>query len=142
VRLGGTIVQHHMRPLLLANQKSVSSSAIYRFFRDTGEAGVDVLLHALADHQATYPADTPNDAWAGLVTLASRMLTDYWERHAEQVAPPPLIDGYDLLREFGLQPGPEIGELLEAVREAQVTGQVCSREEALALIHTRLADRQ
>jgi hypothetical protein len=34
---------------------------------------------------------------------------------------------------LALSPGPEVGRLLEAVREAQATGEVTSREEALAL---------
>lgn len=179
VRLGETIVRHHMRPLLLASQPGVSSRAVYRFFRDTREAGVDVLLHALADHLATYagaargaglshaPTDTGDDLlvkgisselaegpcpelvegpprppadeiWNRLVALAARMLADYWQRGAERVSPPPLVDGNDLLREFGLQPGPLIGRLLEQVREAQVSGEVCTREEALALVRRHL----
>jgi tRNA nucleotidyltransferase/poly(A) polymerase len=146
VRLGETIVRHHMRPLLLANQQSISSSAVYRFFRDTGDAGVDVLLHALADHRATYAPEerqprgtTPSsDRFAALAALAAQMLADYWEHHTERVDPPTLIDGYDLLREFSLQPGPHIGDLLEAVREAQVSGQVHTRDEALALVLAHL----
>jgi putative nucleotidyltransferase with HDIG domain len=138
VRTGQTIVRHHMRPLLLADQERVSSRAVYRFFRDTDDAGVDVLLHALADHRATYAPDAEDDRWPRLVALAARMLADYYERAEERVAPPPLLDGYDLLREFGLEPGPQIGELLEAVREAQVSGEVRTRDEALALVRKRL----
>jgi hypothetical protein len=52
-----------------------------------------------------------------------------------------LIDGHDLLREFELQPGPLVGELLEAVREAQVSGEVRTREEALALVRAKLAKK-
>jgi hypothetical protein len=66
------------------------------------------------------------------------MLGDYWDRRPERVKPPPLVDGHDLLREFGLEPGPQIGELLEAVREAQVAGEVGDRNEALSLIGIRL----
>jgi tRNA nucleotidyltransferase/poly(A) polymerase len=139
VRLGETIVRHHMRPLLLANETSVSSRAVYRFFRDTGDAGVDVLLHALADHRATYAPDAEDDPWPHLVDLIAWMLRAYWERQAEQVTPPPLLDGHDLLREFELQPGPLVGELLEAVREAQVSGDVRTRGEALALVRAKLA---
>ena len=138
VRLGQTIVRHHMRPLLLASQESVSSRAVYRFFRDTGAAGVEVLLHALADHQATSPPDAEDDRWSRLVSLTARMLADYWERGAERVDPPLLVDGNDLQREFGLQPGPHIGELLEAVREAQVNGEVSTREGALELVRSRV----
>jgi poly(A) polymerase len=142
VRLGETIVRHHMRPLLLANQESVSSRAVYRFFRDTREAGVDVLLHALADHRATHDPEADDESWPHLVALAARMLADYWQRSAERVAPPPLLGGHDLLREFELQPGPHIGELLEAIREAQVTGEIRTREEALAFVRQQIAGGQ
>jgi tRNA nucleotidyltransferase/poly(A) polymerase len=136
--LAETIVRHHMRPLLLAGQEA-SARAVYRFFRDTGEAGVDVLVHALADHRATYAPD--GEGWYGtaLVALIARMLADYWQRPAQRVAPPLLVNGHDLLEEFDLQPGPLIGELLELVREAQVSGEVSTRKQALALIQQRLA---
>jgi tRNA nucleotidyltransferase/poly(A) polymerase len=138
VRLGETIVTHHMRPLLLAGQEGVTSRAVYRFFRDTGRAGVDVLVHALADHRATHAPGAEDGRWLALVALTARMLGDYWDRRPERVKPPPLVDGHDLAREFGLEPGPQIGELLEAVREAQVAGEVGDRNEALSLIGTRL----
>jgi tRNA nucleotidyltransferase/poly(A) polymerase len=139
VRLAEAIVRHHMRPLLLARDESVSSRAVYRFFRDTGDAGVEVLLHALADHRATYAPGVGDKQGARLVALAARMLQDYWERREQQVAPPPLLDGNDLMREFELQPGPRVGQLLEAVREAQVSGQVRTYAQALALVRRELA---
>jgi putative nucleotidyltransferase with HDIG domain len=138
VRLAVTIVRHHMRPLLLANEVSVSSRAVYRFFRDTDDAGVDILLHALADHRATYAPGAEDDRWPHLVDLVARMLTTYWERQAEKVTPPRLVDGHDLLQQFELEPGPLVGELLEAVREAQVSGEVRTRGEALDLVREKL----
>lgn len=138
VRLAQTIVRHHMRPLLLAMQAEVSSRAVYRFFRDTGGAGVDVLLHALADNRAKNPMGAEDDAWLRLLTLTARMLADYYEQPAKKVHPPLLLDGNDLMREFELQPGPQIGELLELVREAQVSGEVGTLEQALALVRTYL----
>ena len=140
IRLGMAIAHHHMRPLLLAAQRSVSARAVYRFFRNTGDAGVDVVLHALADHQATYAPGVEDEEWPRLVALAARMLGDYWQQR-QRVAPEPLVSGRDLLRAFDLEPGPHIGELLEAVREAQAAGEVESREEALALVRSRLSER-
>ena len=40
------------------------------------------------------------------------------------------MNGRDLL-EMGLKPGRRIGEILEAVREAQMAGEIHSRDEAL-----------
>jgi poly(A) polymerase len=46
------------------------------------------------------------------------------------VLPPPLINGNDL-KKLGLIPGPEFRKILDTVFEAQLTGEVASREEAL-----------
>ncbi len=140
-KLGDAIVRNHMRPLLLANQRSVSSRAIYRYFRDTGRAGVEILIHALADHLATYGRFAEDDQWTRLVALTARMLGDYWDRQATRIDPPPLVRGRDLIDECGLQPGPHIGELLEIVREAQVAEEIHSRQEALALIRAHLEEK-
>jgi len=67
------------------------------------------------------------------------MLADYYERHHKVISPPRLISGHDLMEVFGLEEGPRIGELLEAVREAQVEDEVRTEEEALALVKDLLA---
>jgi len=48
-----------------------------------------------------------------------------------EIDPAPLVDGHDLIRR-GFKPGPAFGEVLRAVREMQLQGQLSSREEALA----------
>lgn len=140
VTLAATMVTHHMRPLHLAAQESVSARAVYRFFRDTRDAGPATLLLALADQAATYAAKAPASEEARLHALAVRMLGDYFERHQTRVSPPPLLSGYDLLDEFKLEPGPCIGRLLELLREAQAAGEVRTRDEALDLVRERLKD--
>jgi hypothetical protein len=45
------------------------------------------------------------------------------------------------MRELDLEPGPEIGSLLDALREAMAAGEIATREEALLLASTRLRKR-
>jgi hypothetical protein len=71
--------------------------------------------------------------WRRRVELVASMLADYYERHQKVISPPKLISGHDLMEEFDLEEGPRLGELLEAVREAQAAGEVGTKEEALAL---------
>jgi tRNA nucleotidyltransferase/poly(A) polymerase len=54
-----------------------------------------------------------------------------------ELNPPPLVDGGDLLA-AGVTAGPEIGKLLELIRDEQLTGTLTSREAALALVAQRL----
>ena len=64
--------------------------------------------------------------------MASVLIQQYYEQFSARVAPKPLIVGKDLL-ELGIQQGPRIGQILEAVREAQMAGETHTREEALKL---------
>ena len=127
-----TIVAHHLRPLLLAQEPELTRRAIYRFFRDTGEAGVDIVLLSLADVLATYgDGPPPQDEWARQVEVCAKLLGAYFESPAETILPPPLINGHDLITEFGMEAGPEVGKLLEAIREAQAAGEITDRAAAL-----------
>lgn len=54
------------------------------------------------------------------------------ERATEPLRPPRLVTGHDLIA-LGLRPGPAFRDILEAVYNAQLEGQVRTREEALEL---------
>lgn len=51
----------------------------------------------------------------------------------DRLNPPPLITGEDLIA-AGLKPGPKFAELLEQVRDAQLLGQISSKDDALAMV--------
>jgi poly(A) polymerase len=59
----------------------------------------------------------------------------------EDLNPPPLLTGHDLAR-HGLKPGPLFKELLDAVREAQLEGNVKTRKEGLDLVDRLLAEKR
>lgn len=132
------ITGHHMRPHWLADEEHVSARAIYRFWRDTGPAGVDVCLLALADYLAMVGPTLDHDRWLAYVETQQQLLTRYFLDYERSVAPPPLLSGHDLLRAFDLKPGPDIGAILEALREAQASGQVTSQDEALEWVRRYL----
>ena len=128
-----TIIRYHMRPHhLFGPAQSLTRRAVYRFYQDTGAAGVEVLLFALADHLATHGPHLDRDGWARRLECTRALLDEYFHRREETVSPLPLITGHDVMSVLGLKPGPQIGRVLEAVREAQAAGEVKTREEALA----------
>jgi tRNA nucleotidyltransferase/poly(A) polymerase len=138
-----TIVRNHMRPLLLAQTGHLPSRrAVYRFYRDTGAGGIDICLHALADNLAMYGTEILQEPWGRQIDVVRVLWEAWWEQPQESVSPPVLINGNDLMQAFNLQPGPEVGRLLETVREAQAAGEVNDREAALELarLHIREPD--
>jgi hypothetical protein len=131
VSLGRTIAAHRRRLGQLRAAGTITRRDVYRFFCDTGEAGLDLLFLFLADRWAAQEVRSDLGQWEGDVKFASALLRDYYERHTEVISPPKLISGDDLMDTFGLEEGPRLGELLEAVREAQAVGEIRTRREAL-----------
>jgi putative nucleotidyltransferase with HDIG domain len=140
VRLVELLIEDHLRPGQLSNGRELPSKrALYRFFRDLGEAAPDLLLLNLADHAAARGPLMPPDDWAGHVAYVHWILE---QRRTDEalVRPPRLVTGNDLMAELSLPPGPLIGRLLEAVREAEAVGRIKTRHDAVKLAR-RLAER-
>jgi poly(A) polymerase len=137
----GKMVAHHLRPGQMMGDGLPTRRAIYRYFRDTGDVGVDTIFLNLADHLAARGPQLDLEGWR---EHAQEMAYVLEERFREEsiVLPPKLIDGHDLMDILGLSSGPRIGGLLEAVREAQAAGEVASRDEALSYVRGRLSREQ
>ena len=68
------------------------------------------------------------------------LFESWWDNHHTHINPPAVVSGDDVMGDFHLQPGPLIGEILEAVREAQVIGLIQTREDALVFIGEYIQD--
>jgi len=125
------IVQHHMRLFsLLETNRLPSRRAVYRYFRATGSAGLDICLHALADYLAIRQGVGETAVFEKLLAIITHLYQHYFEKHTEVVAPPPLVNGRDLIQLLQIQPGPEIGRLLRLIEEAQAAGDIDTRDQA------------
>jgi poly(A) polymerase len=138
IRLVESLVYHHLRPVQMANEGLPTQRAIYRYFRDTGDAGIDILLLALADYLASRGPLASWEEWKGNCHLINYILAEHDTQQAK-ILPMKLIDGHDIMHTFGLAPGPLIGELLAAVNEAHASGELSTRQEALALVQRELS---
>ncbi len=83
----------------------------------------DGIEELLALHEAITSTDDPH-----LVYCREKLALP-----AEQLNPPPLITGDDLLS-HGVPPGQHFQALLDGVRDSQLNGEITNRDEAIALI--------
>jgi poly(A) polymerase len=140
IKLAEVMVREHLRPGQMSQGGLPTRRAIYRYFRDTEEAGIDILFLSLADHLATRGPQLDLASWQEHAQMVEYVLAQHLEQE-KLVVPPKLVDGHDIINIFGLSPGPKIGQLLEAVREAQASGEVTTKEEALAFIREHLSTK-
>jgi poly(A) polymerase len=138
IRLVENLVYNHLRPAQMADGELPTQRAIYRYFRDTGDGGVDIILLALADYLASRGPLTSAEEWRRHCRLMNYILEEHGKQQAKTL-PVKLVDGNDIMNTFGLTPGSLIGKLLAVVNEAHASGELSTREEALALVRRELS---
>jgi hypothetical protein len=114
--------------------------AIYRFFHEHDELGVDICLFSMADVLATYRTTLPQERWKRELDTCRALLEAWWQ-NPEIVRPIRIINGTDLQDELSLESGPVIGELLEFVQELQAIGEITTRQQALDRCRQWLIER-
>ncbi|MCA1554095.1 MAG: hypothetical protein LC737_06935, partial [Chloroflexi bacterium] len=94
----------------------------HRFFRDTSGVGLGLIYIALSRVIARVEQ---------MQTLqrASSLLDYYTQQYDAVIAPKPLLDGSEIANQFNLR-GRQIGQALRDLAEAQVRGDVRTREQA------------
>jgi len=142
-----TIIKNHMRIHAFADRlerdkQTPSRKAIYRFFRDSGKAGIDLVLLGLADVRATRAHALTIETWTIYLDVARILLENYFEKPEEVISPPRLLDGNILMKELDVKPGPVVGQLLESIRENQAAGKIETIEQALSFAREELKTLQ
>ncbi len=137
-RLLSAMVRHHLRPGQLGNDGALPTRrAMYRFFRDAGDAAIDTIYLNLADYLAARGPLLERDEWAHACEVAGELLA--WRLESDSEEPfPRLLSGHDIMEGFALTPGPIIGRMLAMVTEAAASGEIETKEDAMALVGARL----
>lgn len=97
-------------------QDSAAERVLFRFFRDRSPGGAELVILPLA---------------ARLVDpeMAGRLIAYYFHAYRTYVANL-LLSGGQVMEILGIGPGPQLGRILEALREAESSGQVRTSGEA------------
>ena len=92
---------------------------------------MDICLLSLADLQSREGKDLQQNKLERRLDKVRSLMEAYWEHYDEVVSPSALLSGNDLMTEFGLKPGAQVGEVLDALLEAQAAGEISNKKEAL-----------
>jgi putative nucleotidyltransferase with HDIG domain len=127
------LVRWHLRlGFLVHAPQPLAREQVFAYLRDCEPVEVDVTLLSVCDRLATRGAKADRAIEAHLA-LARAMLAEALRWRA-QGPPKPLLRGDELAAAVGIPLGPRVGELLGQLAEAQFSGRVSTREQALAFV--------
>lgn len=107
---------------------------IYRFFKKFKEGGISGLILYLAENYCYRNSPDAYKNWCLKVVFVQNLISAYFSRYMEVIEPRPLLTGRDIQNILEKQAGPLIGQMKNALIEAQIEGSVKTIQEAEAYI--------
>ncbi|MFA5809343.1 MAG: HD domain-containing protein, partial [Thermoleophilia bacterium] len=126
------LVSSHMRLEGLKQNFPPSRRARLRYIRATEPYTPEAIILSVSDQLAIRGPKTTDAAIERHLELAGEMMNESFAAQ-EAEALPKLVGGDDLMKELVLEPGPQVGQLLDRILEEQQLGNISSRQEALQL---------
>lgn len=131
-----TVTAEHLNVLNLFFSGAKPSTRM-RWFRKLKEDSIPVIIHGMADIKASRGPLSTEKRIEDHTAWSKAQIIKYYQKIKPQLERKDLVNGNDLIA-IGMKPGPEIGKLLRKIRNAQDTGQVKTREEAMAMAEDEL----
>ena len=126
------LTRHHLRLGFLVHEMPLPPRRIHDYLRATQPVAADVTLLTVADRlsaRGSGPFAT-EEAIEAHLTLARQMLAAALDWHRDG-PPEPLLRGDELAAELGIDPGPELGDVLAELEAAQYAGEISTPAEAI-----------
>lgn len=132
----GHLTRNHLALGFLVHERPLDRHAVYRYLRACEPVEIEVTILSCADRRATRGRNA-EAAIAAHLSLAAELMGPAlaWRRDG---APRPPLRGDELARELGIERGPQLGRLIEQLREAVFAGDVQDRDQAVGYARTLL----
>ncbi len=128
-----SMVQHHLRAGQIVNTVP-SERAKFRFFRDTGENAVLILLLTIADRKAMRGVLSRKKSFVFLEDEIYNMIISSFKNAKRDKIKNRLLDGNEIINLLKIRPSPIIGSLLKKIEEAQALNIIKNKKEAMSFV--------
>lgn len=115
--------------MLFLDEKNILE--VHRFWHQADVAGIDAAFLAAVHYLSTHGTFLDQHEWLMFVEKVVVVFTAYFQEYERVVAPPPLVNGNDLMNALQTNAGRMIGYLLDEIRERQVLGEITTVQQAL-----------
>ena len=128
------MIKNHIYPSNVIVAPSLNDKVMMRYVRKMGDNVVDNIILAKADRLSARGVDITEEIVNMNISGLDKLL-DFYLSKKDSLAPlPKLIDGREIMEILNIKPSPKLGEIINAVNEAQLNGDVLTHEDAVQFI--------
>lgn len=130
------MIKIHIYPSNVVASPDLSEKIMMRYLRKTGDNVIDNIVLAKADrYSARGPAITEEMVKQNIEGL-DKLLNFYMTKKETLKPLPKLLDGFEVMQIKNIAQSPKLGEYMTALHEAQINGDVVTKEDAIKFIKT------
>ncbi|MBQ9245685.1 CCA tRNA nucleotidyltransferase [bacterium] len=129
-----TLIKYHIYPSGMVSASDVTEKAYYKFYRKMEGYVIDVIILAMADRLSARGEKITEEMVETNINNLTNLLNIYLEQKNSIQPIEKLLDGRDIMEILQLQQGPKLGQIINALKEAQLSGDVTTKKEAVEFI--------
>ena len=114
----------------LVSSTDASEKAYMKFYRKMDSYVIDLIIISMADRLSALGEAVTTQMVEDNINALSNLLNSYLELKKEIKPLPKLIDGVEIMELLNIKQGSELGKIISALKEAQLSGDVNTKQEA------------
>ena len=128
------MIKNHIYPSNVIVAPSLNDKVMMRYVRKMGDNVIDNIILAKADRLSARGVDITEEIVNANISGLDKLL-DFYLSKKDSLAPlPKLIDGREIMEILNIKPSPKLGEIINAINEAQLNGDISTHEDAVKMV--------
>jgi len=128
------LIRNHIYPSSMVCAPDVNEKAYMRFYRKSEGYVIDVIILAMADRLSARGEKITQEMVYNNINALTGLLENYLKIQDTIKPLPKLLDGCDIMEILNIKPSKELGLIVDALKEAQMSGAVNNKAEAQAFV--------
>lgn len=124
------MIKNHIYPSNVIVAPVLNEKVMMRYVRKMGENVVDNIILAKADRLSARGVDITEEVINSNINGLNKLLEFYLSKKDSLTPLPKLLDGREIMTLLDIKPSPKLGEIISALNEAQLNGDVTTPEDA------------
>lgn len=129
-----TLIKYHIYPSGMISSPDVTEKAVMKFYRKMDGYVIDVIILAMADRLSALGEKITEKIVSDNINALTNLLNNYLELRKDIKPLEKLLDGHEIMEILQINQGPQLGEIVKALNEAQISGIVNTKHEAVEFV--------
>lgn len=124
------IIKKHMYPTAVVSAPELNEKVMTRYVRKSENNAIDNIIIAQADRLSALGPEITQKMVEENISDLNKLLNFCLEAGKTLEPLPKLLDGNDVMKILNIKPSPQLGEILHNLQEAQISGDITTKEQA------------